>query len=437
MTQSSTLRASMRPLADMMMEKGAELSLADEQGNSACTLLFQSYQGIQYIGEHVYHYFDVDIYDDLRNADYWLISTMARCMPMFKRHLEAQLRDYRTPREISSDMRPRQEHLMQLDEQQQISWLKNAKKEDRMAFMRTICAHGTLRMVQPFIDSGIDLNETSSSSEKTYIRHAASLGNLKIVHALSKAGACLDQEELYDKNWALTTSVVDDLIERWHAVRIGRLGFGWGPQTPESEHGILASLMQNPSFKGPNALICALWWDESASVVQQLLDFGCGRRDGQPPGTHYVRMLGSEVIEAVKMGSPHLKAMLDAGLGLECEDRLGVTALLHALDMGLAQQVELLIQAGANLTRETGYGITPLEFAKSNLAASHPRPMQRAWINKNELKNRQRKVELEQDQKTYDLLNKAIQDRDRVGLPFRKFRSRIKGTVLRTHVGIM
>jgi hypothetical protein len=109
--------------------------------------------------------------------------------------------------------------------------------------------------------------------------------------------------------------------------------------------------------------------------------------------------------------------MLDAGLGLECEDRLGVTALLHALDMGAVRQVKLLIQAGANLTRKTGYGITPLQFARSNLAASHPRPMQRAWINKREWSIRRRKVELQQDQATYDLLERAVYDRGRVELP--------------------
>jgi hypothetical protein len=40
------------------------------------------------------------------------------------------------------------------------------------------------------------------------------------------------------------------------------------------------------------------------------------------------------VIEAVKLDSPFVSLLLEYGLGLECEDRIGFTALLHALDRG-------------------------------------------------------------------------------------------------------
>ncbi|KAK1830632.1 hypothetical protein QBC39DRAFT_410083 [Podospora conica] len=432
MMESSKLSSTMRPVVSRMLRSGAELSLSDEFGSSACTLLFQSQHGLQYLEAEVYQFFGLDIYDDLQNADYWLISTLARCVPKFKHHLEAQLREYRTPRAISSDMRPRHETLTQLDAQQQVSWLREAKKSDRMTFLCTICAHGSMAMLEPFLRCGVDLDETPDLySEKIYMRHAARTGNLDVVQALERAGAPVDQDELYSEPWALVTSAVDELIERWHALRTSRPGFGWESKSPESEYWILEPLLANPTFKGYNTLFGALWLDTPSIIFEQLLRFGCGRRDGQPPRSHYQRMLGSDVIEAVKLSSPHLAAMLDAGLALECEDRLGCTALLHALDLGCADSVELLIKAGANLTRTTGYGITPLQFAETNLKASHPRPLQRAWINKFEWRNRHRRsVTLEEDRRTHQMLRKAIQE-DRGQLPLCTLSFRSPG--LQTH----
>ncbi|KAK7418429.1 Ankyrin repeat, SAM and basic leucine zipper domain-containing protein 1 [Neonectria punicea] len=70
--------------------------------------------------------------------------------------------------------------------------------------------------------------------------------------------------------------------------------------------------------------------------------------------------------------------MLESGLALKYEDRLGCTALLHAWDSGATEAVKLLIEAGVNVTRWTRYGITPLDLVESNVKAGHTRPMQRA-----------------------------------------------------------
>ncbi|KAI8631723.1 hypothetical protein F5Y19DRAFT_493585 [Xylariaceae sp. FL1651] len=418
MKKSITLSNSLIPLASCMIERGADLSVSDSEGYSACSLVFESPHGFRYIDEYVYRHIDLDTYEDLRTTDFWLMSALARCMPSFRRRLEGQLKDFRTPQIISSSVRPCQNTLTELSVEEQVKWIKAASQKDRTVFMRIICAYGPLSMVQPFLTCGLDLDEAPSEDSLSYIRAAGRRGNLQIVQALSDAGASIDQKDIAGREHQLASSVVDDLIIRWQRMKAGHPPEATEKTSPVSEYRILSSLLFNPTFKGPNVLLTALHFPSDLEVVSKLLESGCGRRDGQPPASWHLHFVGSEVIEAVKLESPYLEQMLGSGLGLECEDRLGCTATLHALDMGSARSLDLLIKHGANLTRTTKYGISALNFAESNLHASHPRPMQRAWINKLEWQNRYfRQVSLEADQEAYEMVRQAISGGQRRILP--------------------
>ncbi|KAH7322847.1 hypothetical protein B0I35DRAFT_426593 [Stachybotrys elegans] len=406
MAQSPNINRRMFSMANLLMASGADLSYRDEEGQSVCVLIFQSSFGLDFLQSHVYHYFDLDTYSNFQDSDMWLVSAVARCTPDFLARLEAETRDLRTPRQISSDVRPRVDKMIELTPEEQVSWVKTAAPENRTRFMRTICSYGSLEMARPFIESGIDLDETDADRWcKTYIRCAAHTGNLDVVMALMEHGAKLDQTERYWLAQNLCTSVLDDLLERWGFIREGRPVTGRGVPNAEAEFWILPLILSNPRLTGPNALMAALWPEKQPPVHKALLEYGFGRRDGQPQRTYTDRICGSPVIEAVKHQRAYLKDFLKYGLGLECEDQFGCTAVLYAIDLADADALQLLMDAGANLHRRTGYGLTPLELARSNLKADHPRLTSRSW---SFAWSRRPKISLEQDRRVHDLVAQAV-----------------------------
>ena len=163
-------------------------------------------------------------------------------------------------------------------------------------------------------------------------------------------------------------------------------------------------------FNASDSIFFALGRHEDPFIYRCLLEAQCCRRDEMPSDTRARKALGSEVIWAIKANSPIAALLVEHGLGLECEDRLGFSALLHALDRGEGRIdfTEMLIRAGADLTRRTASGFTPLEFAKKNLNAQHPRYPRRDGIIREccEL----RAVTLQEDREAYDRLKKAIRE---------------------------
>ncbi|KAI1428827.1 hypothetical protein F5Y12DRAFT_636007 [Xylaria sp. FL1777] len=149
--KSELLNKALIPLASCMIERGADLSLTNREGYSVCALLFESPQGFSYIDEYVYQHIDLCTYEDLRSTDFWLVAALARCIPPFKRRLEAQLEAFRTPKTISSSARPLQDRITGVTVDEQVEWIRAASQKDRTVFMRTMCAHGSLSMVEPFL----------------------------------------------------------------------------------------------------------------------------------------------------------------------------------------------------------------------------------------------------------------------------------------------
>ena len=266
-------------------------------------------------------------------------------------------------------------------------------------------------MINPFLHCGFDLDECHPSDDRTYIRAAAGSGSVDIVAALAEAGASLDTycPSMSESEILPASSAVDDLLERWHSIQFGRPEYNGDP---EAECWILKDLLRNPTFNASDSIFFAIGRHEDPFIYRCLLEAGCGRRDGMPSDTRARKAIGSEVIWAVKSNSPIATLLVEHGLGVECEDRLGFSALLHALDRGKGRIdfTEMLIAAGADLTRRTASGFTPLEFAKRNLNAQHPRYPRRDGIIKDwEL----RSVTLQEDREVYDCLKAAIRERHR------------------------
>lgn len=116
------------------------------------------------------------------------------------------------------------------------------------------------------------------------------------------------------------------------------------------------------------------------------------------------------MIWATESSSPIAALLVEHELGVKCEDRLAFSALLHALGKGKGRIdfMEVLIRAGADLTKRTASGFAPPEFAKKTLNAQDPRyPRRDGFIKDWEL----RAVILQEDREAYDRLKEAIRER--------------------------
>ena len=409
MSMTESLEDQLQSIACVLIQTGSDLTLSDSSGYSACSLIFQSSKGLSFLEKFVSSYVDVFMLQEMEGIDLWVLAALGRAFPHFLTCLQAQLSECRTPEEISLSHTKRIEPLIGLDVSAQVEEVKRAEPEVRQNFLKLVCAKGTLEMIQPFLDSGIDLDECGPFNDRTYIRAAARSGSVEIVTALAEAGASLDthRDWMSDSEILPASSAVDDLLERWHSIDYGRPEY---TGDPESEYCLLKGLLENPTFIARDSIFFAIGRHEAPFIYECLIEAGCGRRDGMPSDTRARKALGSEVIWAIKMNSPIADLLVQHGLSLECEDRFGFSALLHALDRGegCIDFTGMLIKAGADLTRKTSSGFTPLSFAKHNLDAQHPRLPTRDGFTKDW---ESRAVTLEEDVKTYHRLRAEIRTR--------------------------
>ena len=415
MAETPELVYRLQSIASLLIHAGTDLAVCDPAGSSACSLIFRSRHGLAYLESFVYRYIDSLTLQEMASASAWVLAALARCFPTFQRCLENQLAEYRTPMTLSSCRRPIDRTVNQFNFENQITGVKQASVAIRTNFLGALCRGGTLSMIAPFLDCGIDLDELEPQSFSTYMRTAARHGQLETILALMEAGASVDvqpsEPQANLREWdpiIRDLGPVEDLLERWFSLREGRPTY---TGEPEDEYWILKKLLQSPTFNGSNVLFKAIRTSQPPAIFKCLLDAGCGRRDNTAPESWCQKVRGSEIIEAVKSNNPNINLLLSYGLGMECEDCLKFTALLHALDRGegCVDFTKTLIDAGADLVRRTGSGFTPLEFATKNMKATHPRLPNPAWtLRAWEL----RPVSLEKDQHAYELLKMAIGEKN-------------------------
>lgn len=415
MAETPELVHKLQAIASLLIHAGADLAVCDPAGSSACSLIFRSRHGLAYLESFVYKYIDPLALQEMASANAWVLAALARSFPTFERCLEIQLAEYRTPMTLSSCRRPIDRTITQFNFENQITEVKVASVAVRTNFLGALCTGGTRSMIAPFLNCGIDLDELEPQSFSTYMRTAARHGQLETILALMEAGASVDVQpsdpQAKLREWDLNIrdlGPVEDLLERWFSLREGRPTY---TGEPENEYWILTKLLQSPTFNGSNVVFKAIWTRQPPGILKCLLDAGCGRRDNTAPQSWCQKVRGSEIIEAVKSNNPSINLLLSYGLGMECEDCMKFTALLHALDRGegCVNFTKMLIDAGADLMRRTGSGFTPLEFAEKNMKAKHPRLPNPAWTRKAwEL----RPVTLEEDQRAYKLLKMAVGEKN-------------------------
>ncbi|TKA78351.1 hypothetical protein B0A49_01233 [Cryomyces minteri] len=405
------VEARLHEMASLLIGAGTDLAIPDHKGTSACSFIFQARTGLKFLQSFVYRFVDLFTVQQMDTPEAWLLAALARSTPTFQKCLEAEMRSYRCVPNLSSSRQPRSERIEQLDANLQVLEVQQAGPATRTSFLTSLSANGTLPMIAPFLQAGINLDESLSASHPSYACTAAKHGNIEVLMALLNAGASLSGQAQYPHGSTFQSypvGAVDDLIERWFSLRIGRPGEYFGD--PKAEYWVLPELLRNPTFSGPNVLYVAIRTRQPEHIYRTLLDAGCGRRDGVPPASWQQKVYGSEVIEAVKVNDPIISVFLEYGLALECEDRIGFTALLHALDRGngALHYTKLLIEAGADLTRRTASGLTPIQFAQRNLNKQHPRMPRHNWtLRAWDL----RPVSLEEDLEAYEMLVTALRER--------------------------
>ena len=411
MSLTNDLEHQLQPIASLLINAGSDLTLCDSNGYSVCSLLFQSQNGLPFLSNFVLSYVDIFTLQHMEGVDLWVLEALAQAFPSFQQCLQAQLSEFHTPAELSASRVRAVAPEIELDIPSQVAKVKNAKSEVRQSFLRLLCAKGTLAMIKPFLNCGFNLDERGPDGDNTYIRAAAKSGSVDIVAALAEAGASLhtSTHEMSHNDILPPCSAVDDLLERWHSIQLGKPEYA-GTGDPEAERGLLKDLLRNPTFNASDSIFFALGRHEDPFIYRCLLEAQCGRRDGMPSDTMGRKALGSEVIWAIKTNSPIAALLVEHGLGLEFEDRLGFSALLHALDRGKGRIdfTDMLIGAGADLTRRTASGFTPLGFAKKNLNAQHPRYPRRDGIKREWCESRA--VTLQEDREAYDRLKEAIRE---------------------------
>ncbi|KAI1111760.1 hypothetical protein F5Y14DRAFT_453747 [Nemania sp. NC0429] len=426
------------PILNILVQNGADITLQDEEGLSAISYMLDARQGhrVSYAQadsgdlQALLDMLDLDVFEDMNSLDFWLVATYASStMPSIRSKLESQLRERRTPTEISSSIRPIQETLPELYIEEQLKWIKTATVSERVRFIRSLCAHCDEDTIRPFLECGIDVNETEPGYDlATYMRAAAEQGKVGTMKTLLESGASVDCDDAFLGFDEMCTSAVDDLVIRWHRRMSGKSPWVSAPTPVDDEYWIMPLLFRKQKSIKTNALISTVQSDMHPSIVNMLIQCGCGRRDGQAAMTGYQWKCGSEVIEAVKGNSRHLQTFLDAGLGLECEDFLGRTAMLYAIEKASSQSVKALLEAGADVERRTSFGITALELAESNVRASHPRRIRKDWSQNwsQYLSHEQHPViSLQSDLEIYEaLLSASAPESRRTKLPYLMFPER-------------
>ncbi len=392
-------------IAETFIQRGTDLSLCDASGQAPCSLIFQSFAGLDFLEQFVYRFVDLFTFQEMASSDAWILAAVARTRPQFQARLEAELASYRTASSLSTARSQATATVAQLHTSTQVLEVQRADRSIRTTFLESLCANGTTEMIRPFLEGGIDVNETQVSHARTYARAAARSGSLEILQMLVRNGASIHVEakSMSDDH----EGPIDDLFERWHGLRHQRPEYHGDPA---AELWILPELLLNDTFNGNDVLFRAICTEQPEDIFRYLLDAGCGRRDGILPKSWKQKVYGSEVIEAIKCNEPMFELMLQYGLAMECEDRMGWTALLHALDRGpgVVNFTELLVAAGVDVGRRAACGMTPLEVAKRSLSSSHPRQPRLSWtINKKPITLAP--VSFQDDEAAFLLLSRALE----------------------------
>ena len=303
------------------------------------------------VPESLFHSSELLTVDEFSSFGICLLGTVAGVNSGFRTRLKTYLASYRSPLLAAGTI-----HADSLLEStfgmasvlRHFHGMPNWEVE---IFLAALCRTGTPSMLRPFIDTGIDLN--NSDNYNNILGSAAAMGNLDSVCMLIESGAnsalafyvfIRDGTELSDKlhKHLLELLVENSIPTSFESVRYDAL------------FAVIQSsraLLSHP--EAPAILIRRKVFSE------ELIKCSCEQNDKCNYMCLAIRKRMGSVVELLLQHAAYANTMS--------------TWLMFSIEWGAASCTEALIQHGADVSFVDETGRSALQLARSNVTAPHPR----------------------------------------------------------------
>ena len=303
------------------------------------------------VPESLFHSSELLTVDEFSSFGICLLGTVAGVNSGFRTRLKTYLASYRSPLLAAGTI-----HADSLLEStfgmasvlRHFHGMPNWEVE---IFLAALCRTGTPSMLRPFIDTGIDLN--NSFNYDNILGNAAAMGNLDIVCMLMESGAnsalaihvfISNSTKLSDK---LYKHLLELLVENSRPTSFESVRYDALFAVIQSSRALLshpeapAILIRRKVFSG------------------ELIKIPCQRYDGCNYMCLAIRKRLASVVELLLQHAAYVNTMS--------------TWLMFSVECGAASCTEALIQHGADVSFVDEAGRSALQLARSNVTAPHPR----------------------------------------------------------------
>ena len=319
--------------------------------------------------------------DDFSSIQICLIGTLAYVDAVFRNRLKKELASYHSP--ASSCRTPFGDHLFETNFSIMSieSHFQTLDRSQTYSFLKCLCRTGSVSMMKPFIDIGIDVN--GGGLRKNLLGHAAAVGNVDMVYMLLKAGAngSFAIKTFLDSSKALPNApfrrLLGLLLEN---ARHASFVFSKDPLLV-----VIRSSRALYSYpKAPEILLERDCYTKESFGEWTMKSYG--EKTIKPPFffSHMYQAISSRNASVVDL-LLHNGARVDVPIShsFDCTEYWfgSCTWLTFAVTFGVTACADVLIRNGADVTALDGDGKSAIQLAKINAVASHPRiiPENHPW----------------------------------------------------------
>ena len=319
------------------------------------------------------------VLDEVSSSGICLIGAIAHADPNFRARVLRNLSVYRTPFGPFQALCADSLYEAYFSKDSIVTRFATMDSDDRAGLLLCLSRSGSPSMLQPFVDSGIDVDGGKGSDNM--LGHAASWGNMSVVHMLLNAGAngALALEHLVRERHDRTDDTYKHLIMLLvgHARPINST-LGWDDP--------LRALIRFGEAK-------AVHYEAAKILLDQRVP--CAECIGAKQGG--VDIMFSYMYHAILDRLPQIVDLLiqhgapvnaEIGRNFQCRNYWEMnyeshlkylhcdtlfTWLTFSVELGPASSAGILIQHGADVIAQDGAGRSAVQLAISNAAGPHPR----------------------------------------------------------------
>ena len=311
---------------------------------------------------------------ELSQTDRWLFVALEHTDARFRNALRDYLSMYRSGFR-ASQLLPRIRDC--------VFEVQNASARDRIEFLKIVSKWGTRDMLAPFLGTALDLDETYSNQQTTWLRlsylsKAVKLGNLDTFQTLLEAGACPSRALIYFSRYP------------------GSLPHCEKPELRKSMILALVDRAQPEHLQGRDEEVLGLLLRTyevrrySAQAADLLIERFISQRMSEIKN-HSETLRNRYILISMFLGLPQILELFHKHGLLACgHEPIGkilggqsifikgdvagnYTWLTLAVDFGVVSCIKLFLDNGADCTQADPCGRTALDMAEDNVARPHPR----------------------------------------------------------------